>query len=173
MSFDLNCMMIRSCKSPWLFFNQLRMIDNYDINACSWHDLLINFCKSKMRNNSKQIVSTMIDEKNDKVVASFHCCIMIETNMTSLNRKFDSCHCMNDYLFWIIFNHWTYLFNQLQGRSSRSWCIQNVIELNCKVFEKSDPKKRWRIELRRFFTKQRKINNAKNIHTKNTTLIHH
>lgn len=99
----------------------------------------------------------MIDEKDDKVVASFHCCIMIETNMTSMNWKSDPSDCLNDCFFWIIFNHWTYLFNQLQGRASRSWRIQNVIELNCEVFEKSDPKERWRIKLRRFFTKKRRV----------------
>lgn len=99
----------------------------------------------------------MIDEKNDKVVASIHCCIMIETNMTSMNWKSDPSYYWNDYFFRIIFNHWTYLFNQLQRRTPRSGRIQNVIELNCEVFEKSDPEKRWRIKLMRFFTRQRRI----------------
>ena len=55
----------------------------------------------------------MIDEEDDAPIVAVHRCIMIETNMTSMNRKFDSSDRLNDHIQRTLFNHLTHLFDQL------------------------------------------------------------
>ena len=155
---NLNSLMNMSCWNSWIFFNQLRMIDNYDSNACSWFDFLIAFNEIKMRANWKQKTSRMTYQENDTSITSFHCCNVIEANLNALNKLIDFCDCMNDCIQWIIFNYLTYIFNQLQRTASRSWRIQDVASMTCEIIEESDKKREWKAWYRRrtreFFRKE-------------------
>lgn len=134
----MNILMTFNCLNFGIFLNQWRMIDNYDGDVGTWFDFLIVQCKSKMRNYSKQKTSRMTYEKNDTPIITFHRCTLIETNLNAVNWTSYHCNCLNDCVFRIIFNCWTYLFNQLQGRTARNWRIQNAIEQHCENHQKSD-----------------------------------
>lgn len=143
MSIDLNFLMIVNCLNIGIFFNQLRMIDNSDSNACAWFDFLTDFCEVKMRNNSEQKTSTMIDEENDTSIVAVHRCTMIETNLNALNRMTYHCDCVNDCFQWIVFNHLTHIFDKLQRRIARNRRIQNVVEQSCENHQKFNQQKKW------------------------------
>ena len=128
MTCSMNLLMTYCCLNTWILRNQSRMTDNYDNNADSWFDFLIVFCESKMRTYWIKETSRMIDEKDDKTIVAFHRCTMIETNLNALNWSTYHSNCLNDCFFWTLFNHLTYIFNQLQRTASRSWRFQDVAE---------------------------------------------
>lgn len=114
--------------NTWIFLNELRMIDYYDNNACSWLDVRTIISKSQMTSNRIKETSRVIDEKDDTLVASVYRCLMTEMDLNAVNWISYNRNCLNDSIQRTIFNHWTYLFNQLQRRTSRNWRIQNVVE---------------------------------------------
>ena len=174
---SLNLLMTDCCVNSWILFNEFRMIDNYDSNACSRFDFLIAFCKSKMRNDSEQEASTMTYQENDKTNLAFHRCIVIETNLNALNWSTYHSDCLNDCVQWTIFNHLTHLFNQLQRRIARSWRIQDVVEQSCENHQKFDKQKewwdwakRWRKRFWLYFIKS-KMKNKRNVLLKRIAFI--
>ena len=138
---SLNLLMTDCCLNSWIFFNQLRMIADYDSNVDSWFDLLTLFCESEMRKNWIKKIAKLIDEKDDKTNFAVHCCIVIETNVNAVNWSTYHCNCLNDCFQWTVFNNLTHIFNQLQRRIARSWRIQNVVEQCCENTEKFDKQK--------------------------------
>lgn len=143
MSIVLNILMTDSCLNIGIFFNQSRMIDCDDGDVASWFDFLIVECKIKMTADRKQKIVWMIGEKNSSSVVAFHRCTMIETNLNALNWSTYHCNRLNDCFQWTIFNHLTYIFNQLQRRTARSWRIQDVVEQSCENNQKFDKQKEW------------------------------
>ena len=176
---SLNILMTDCCVNSWIFCYQSRMIIDYDCNVDPWFDILTLFCESKMRNDSIKEITTMIDEENDTSNSSFRCCIMIEANMTAMNRISYHSNCLNDCVFRIIFHHMTHLFNQLQRRIAWNRRIQNASEQYGEDHQKHHQKNKWWNWSKRWRRKQFwfiwkiKINDNKIWNQRSWTVIHH
>ena len=113
MSNSLNLMMNMNIRNIELFSYELRMIDNYDNNACSWFDFLTIISEKQMTTDWIKKIARMIGEEDDKTNIAFHCSIMIEANLICLNRLIGESCDVNDNLFRTLQHNLTYLFNQL------------------------------------------------------------